>query len=68
MPKLLCAQDGCRVRLQLSAFACRCEKTFCPSHRPSTEHACPFDYKESAKQILLKTMSTSIIAKKVDVI
>jgi predicted nucleic acid binding AN1-type Zn finger protein len=63
-----CEAEGCRTRLTLTDFACKCQKTFCSKHRPCEEHACGFDFRAAARQELLKTMSTPIIAAKVEVI
>ena len=63
-----CCADGCKTRLTLTDFACKCQKTFCSKHRPCEEHACNFDFRDAARQELLKTMSTPIIAAKLAVI
>ena len=63
-----CSFEACRKKLSISTFACKCEKKFCPDHRYATDHACTFDYQLSAKQILLKTMSTPIVSQKVQII
>ena len=70
MPKVICSCPGCRVKLDLvaQALVCKCQKSFCPSHRNSAAHACPVDYTAVAKQDLLKYLSTPIVAKKIDVI
>ena len=61
-----CAVEGCKRRLTLTDFACRCGKTCCPSHRFSDDHACTYDYKKDAKQELLKTMSSAVTGVKVE--
>jgi hypothetical protein len=63
-----CEAEGCRVRLTLTDFACKCQKIFCCKHRPCEEHACTFDFRGAARLQLLKTMSTPVIATKVEVI
>ena len=68
MPKELCAAEGCKKKLGLMPFTCKCAKNFCAQHRYATEHNCPHDYRASAKTELLKTMSTAIVAAKVEVI
>lgn len=65
MPKERCAFDGCRTPLTLTSPACKCEKKFCGEHRHAESHLCSFDYRASAKDILLKTMSTAVIGQKV---
>jgi len=67
MPKR-CCKEGCSYKLKLTDFPCRCEKYFCAKHRVAEDHDCSFDYKSYNKDILLKTMSTPIVAEKVSVI
>jgi hypothetical protein len=59
-----CEMDGCKKRLELTAFPCRCKKTFCTAHRTSCDHACTFDYKAEQTTQLLKTMSTAVVGEK----
>jgi hypothetical protein len=63
-----CCQDGCKKKLMLTDFACRCGLIHCSQHRASEAHNCSYDYKAQQKEELLKTMSTAIVAKKLDVI
>jgi len=63
-----CCLDGCKKKLLLSDFACRCGGTFCSLHRISESHACRFDYRQDNRNNLLKTMSTAIVGKKIDTI
>ena len=66
MPKELCAFDGCKKKLMLTVFACRCEKKYCDLHRHSDNHSCPFDYKANGQAVLLKTMSEAVVCRKVE--
>jgi hypothetical protein len=63
-----CSADTCHRKLDLVAqsLQCKCKKTFCQEHRAAVEHSCSFDFKASATENLLKTMSTPVIAMKVD--
>ncbi len=61
-----CQKEGCGKRLDLTAFPCKCDKKFCTAHRYAVEHDCPFDYRGSAKQELLRTMSSPVVALKVE--
>ena len=60
-----CAHEGCRRKLGLVPFTCRCNKDFCVEHRCSDSHSCTFDYKAEQKKELLKFMSTPVIGQKV---
>jgi hypothetical protein len=70
MPKLMCAADGCKHKLDLvcQSLKCKCEKSFCAAHRGAEQHACSFDYKTTAKEQLLRFMSTPVVAKKVEIL
>jgi hypothetical protein len=68
MPKKCCAKEGCGKKLELTAFPCKCQKLYCSLHRYQTEHDCQYDYHAAAKEELLKTMSTAVVAQKLQVI
>lgn len=59
-----CEMANCKKRLELTAPGCRCKKFFCMAHRGSYDHSCSFDYRNEHTQVLLKTMSSSVIAEK----
>ena len=63
-----CAHSDCKKKLTLTSITCKCEKTFCSMHRYPTDHSCSFDFHNSAKEVLLKTMSTPIVAPKLEMI
>jgi AN1-type zinc finger and ubiquitin domain-containing protein 1 len=68
MPKQICAHEDCKKKLNLTDFPCKCEKVFCTQHRYASEHNCSFDYRASSTTELLKTMSTPVVAQKIEVI
>jgi len=53
-----CQQEGCKVKLMLADFACRCKSFYCSQHRFSELHKCSFDYKTAGKDILAKQLPT----------
>jgi hypothetical protein len=63
-----CCFDGCKKKLGLLDFACKCGLIHCSLHRASEVHNCSYDYKAKHKDELLKTMSSPVVAKKLDVI
>ena len=65
---LRCEAEGCKKKLGLLGFACKCEKQFCAAHRAAEVHKCTFDFHEQHKKYLLKYLSTAIRAEKVEVI
>jgi hypothetical protein len=63
-----CQHEGCKKKLGLLGFTCKCEKNFCGTHRIAEVHKCTFDYHQQQKKDLLKYMSTKISAEKVGVV
>ena len=68
MVKKRCEFEGCSKKLDLTAFPCKCCKTFCPTHRSDVVHNCTYDYKSEHKSTLTKFMSSPVIAAKVELI
>jgi hypothetical protein len=60
-----CQHEGCKVKLMLADFACRCKSFYCSQHRYAEAHKCSFDYKAVGKDILQKQMP-SVIASKLE--
>ena len=60
-----CQYDGCKVKLMLADFACRCKNFYCTQHRASEVHKCSFDYKASGKDTLTKQMP-AVVADKLE--
>jgi lysophosphatidic acid acyltransferase/lysophosphatidylinositol acyltransferase len=48
-----CQLKGCKKKLSITAFDCKCEKRFCNLHTYSENHNCPFDYKSLYRQQLV---------------
>lgn len=48
-----CQLKGCKKKLPITAFDCKCEKRFCNLHIYSENHNCTFDYKSLYKQNLI---------------
>jgi len=59
-----CSKDGCKRKLPLTAFACRCNLVFCDSHRYPEDHTCSYKYYESNKLSMEKNLSSIIYTKK----
>ena len=64
--KSRCGYEGCKKKITLTDFACRCGETHCSMHRAAEVHNCTYDYKKDHRNILLKTMEVAIVANKVD--
>jgi len=47
-----CNMEGCRKKIGLTGFECRCGSVFCSIHRYSDAHECTFDYKALARDQL----------------
>ena len=61
-----CCAEGCKKKLSLTDFACRCGKTHCSLHRQAELHACSYDYKQDGLKILEKQLGEAVVAKKLD--
>jgi hypothetical protein len=64
-PKRCCA-EGCKKKLGLLDFACRCGQMHCVMHRQAEAHGCRFDYQKEHKELLQKTIGEAVVGKKVD--
>jgi predicted nucleic acid binding AN1-type Zn finger protein len=48
-----CQLKGCKKKLPITAFDCRCDKKFCNLHTAAENHNCTFDYKTFHRQNLI---------------
>jgi hypothetical protein len=64
-PPTRCQAGGCKKKLGLTAFACRCKGYYCTAHRADEAHGCTFDYKE-AHRAILSTSMVKVVGSKVD--
>jgi hypothetical protein len=60
-----CQHEGCKVKLMLADFACRCSGFYCSFHRFSEAHMCAFDYKSQGLETLSKQMQ-AVTGKKIE--
>ncbi|CAA7409519.1 unnamed protein product [Spirodela intermedia] len=44
--------SGCRRKVGLTGFRCRCGQLFCAEHRYSDRHDCSYDYKTAAREAI----------------
>jgi len=51
-----CAFNGCRKKLSLTDWACKCEKKFCQAHRQAQDHGCLYNWRKSHQANLNSTM------------
>ena len=56
---------ACNKRVGFTGFKCRCNYTFCASHRHSNKHNCTFDYKAMGRESVAKA-NPAVIAEKMD--
>lgn len=56
---------SCNKRVGFTGFKCRCEYTFCSTHRHSNKHNCTFDYKAMGRENVAKA-NPAVIKDKVD--
>ncbi|XP_073314078.1 zinc finger A20 and AN1 domain-containing stress-associated protein 5-like [Primulina huaijiensis] len=46
--------SGCRRKVGLTGFRCRCGELFCADHRYSDRHDCSYDYKSAGREAIAK--------------
>ncbi|XP_022756764.1 zinc finger A20 and AN1 domain-containing stress-associated protein 5-like [Durio zibethinus] len=46
--------SGCRKRVGLTGFRCRCGELFCAEHRYSDRHDCSYDYKAAGRDAIAR--------------
>ncbi|CAI9786086.1 unnamed protein product [Fraxinus pennsylvanica] len=46
--------SGCRRKVGLTGFRCRCGELFCAEHRYSDRHGCSYDYKAAGREAIAK--------------
>ncbi len=63
-----CECEGCKAKLLITSFACKCEKYYCDKHRHPEIHSCPYDYRKEHTRILNTFMSSPVISAKVELI
>ncbi|CAA2933500.1 zinc finger A20 and AN1 domain-containing stress-associated 5-like [Olea europaea subsp. europaea] len=44
--------SGCRRKVGLTGFRCRCGELFCADHRYSDRHDCSYDYKAAGREAI----------------
>ncbi|VFQ75228.1 unnamed protein product [Cuscuta campestris] len=49
-----CTGNGCRRKVGLIGFRCRCGEVFCSEHRYSDRHDCTFDYKAAGRDAIAR--------------
>ena len=42
-----CAFEGCKKKIKLTDYPCKCEVIYCKFHRDPLIHNCIYDYKEN---------------------
>ncbi|XP_043691993.1 zinc finger A20 and AN1 domain-containing stress-associated protein 5-like [Telopea speciosissima] len=46
--------SGCRRKVGLTGFRCRCGDLFCSDHRYSDRHVCSYDYKAAGREAIAR--------------
>ncbi|KAJ7949139.1 Zinc finger A20 and AN1 domain-containing stress-associated protein [Quillaja saponaria] len=46
--------SGCRRKVGLTGFRCRCGELFCSEHRYSDRHICSYDYKAAGREAIAR--------------
>ena len=59
--------SGCRKKVGLTGFRCRCGDLFCSEHRYSDRHECSYDYKTAGREAIARENPVVKAAKMVKV-
>ena len=51
-----CQGIGCKAKIGLTSFICKCEGWYCGMHRHAENHSCSFDYKTKGQVSLEKAL------------
>jgi len=51
-----CQLDGCKIKLKLTDYKCKCNKIYCTTHRFPETHMCTYNYKLDGSKILEKNL------------
>jgi len=62
--KKRCFFKGCKKKITLLDFSCKCEHIFCRVHRMPENHDCSFDHKQEALNNLSKKL-VKVVADKI---
>lgn len=54
LTKVVSRCSGCRKRVGLTGFRCRCGDLFCAEHRYSDRHDCTYDYKTAGREMIAR--------------
>ncbi|PWA73884.1 Zinc finger, A20-type [Artemisia annua] len=54
LTKVVSRCTGCRKRVGLTGFRCRCGDLFCAEHRYSDRHDCTYDYKTAGREMIAR--------------
>lgn len=46
--------SGCRRKVGLTGFRCRCGDMFCSEHRYTDRHDCSYDYKAAGREAIAR--------------
>ena len=67
--KTRCAFPECKkTLLAVITPECKCKNKYCSMHRGHMDHACTYDYRDEHAKNLLKTMSSPIVGKKIEIL
>jgi len=51
-----CALSGCKKKLCITSWACKCDKKFCVNHQPASKHECSFDWRNQHADFIKKNL------------
>tara|TARA_Y100000590_G_scaffold1649_1_gene2083 strand:+ start:31978 stop:32190 length:213 start_codon:yes stop_codon:yes gene_type:complete len=65
--KTRCAFNGCKKKIGLLGFECKCGNIYCSKHRHAEDHECTYDHKSKERNILENKL-VKVVSEKIAVI
>ena len=62
-----CQMQGCKKKLPLATFPCKCGNSYCSLHKSDVIHSCSYDYKAEQRKYL-SSMLEKVVVKQVEII
>lgn len=59
-----CSKEGCKKKLPIVSYPCKCNHNFCDLHKYPEEHTCSFDYFQENQKKMQNNLSTIVYTKK----
>jgi hypothetical protein len=59
-----CGFEGCKRKIPLTAYPCKCKLVFCDLHRFYKDHKCTYNYFDEGQKRMKDNLSSIVFTKK----